>query len=174
MAHWTKKSDKAFIHRITFDFVAQLENRIEKMEWKQSELAKKLGVTEGSVSQVLNSERNNLTLKTMVAYATALGMKVAIVAYDDQDPTNENGPVGSEIFATTWEKVGRPRDVWSLNECVKAVATNRSASQTFGAYVSVTWANTVSNCIATFSSSNGESLSGTSANTDQRRFMSYA
>jgi predicted XRE-type DNA-binding protein len=174
MAHWTKKSDKAFIHRITFDFVAQLEKRIETLQLKQSDLAKTLGVTEGSVSQVLNSERDNLTLKTMVAYATALGMKVAIVAYDDQDPNNEYGPVGSEIFATTWEKVGRPRDVWSLNECVKTVASNRSALPNIGGYVSLTWTGTGSYYISTFSCSNEPSGSVTSANTDQRRGMAHA
>jgi transcriptional regulator with XRE-family HTH domain len=127
VAHWTSVNSKAFIHRITFDFIAQLEKRIDCLGLKQSDLARKLNVTEGSVSQVLNSERDNLTLKTMVSYANALGMKVAVVAYADDDPKNEYGPVGSEIFSTAWTSIGKPRDIWTLNENVKSISSNHSA-----------------------------------------------
>lgn len=116
MPHYTSANDEAFISRITFDFVAQLEHRLETSGSSQSELAQKLDVSESAVSQVLNCNRPNLNLRTMVKYAHALGMKVAIVAYDDCDPRNENGPIGSEIFTQSWEKIGKPRDVWSVNE----------------------------------------------------------
>jgi predicted XRE-type DNA-binding protein len=116
MPHYTSANDESFVNRITFDFIAQMANRLETSKMKQSELAKKLNVGESAVSQVLNLASMNLTLKTMVRYARALGMKVAVVAYDDRDPHNENGPVGSEIFTLSWEKIGKPRDVWSVNE----------------------------------------------------------
>ena len=116
MPHYTSADDESFVTRITFDFIAQMANRLETSKMKQSELAEKLAVGESAVSQVLNLSRMNLTLKTMVRYARALGMKVAVVAYDDHDPHNENGPVGSEIFTLSWEKIGNPRDVWSVNE----------------------------------------------------------
>lgn len=116
MPHYTSANDESFVNRITFDFIAQMANRLEVSKMKQSELAEKLNVGESAVSQVLNLASMNLTLKTMVRYARALGMKVAVVAYDDRDPHNENGPVGSEIFTLSWEKIGKPRDVWSVNE----------------------------------------------------------
>jgi predicted XRE-type DNA-binding protein len=116
MPHYTSADDESFVNRITFDFIAQMANRLETSKMKQSELAEKLDVGESAVSQVLNLGRMNLTLKTMVRYARALGMKVAIVAYDDSDPHNENGPVGSEIFTLSWEKIGKPRDIWSMSE----------------------------------------------------------
>jgi transcriptional regulator with XRE-family HTH domain len=189
MAHWTKKNDKAFIHRITFDFIAQLERKIEALGLSQSDLAKKLEVTEGSVSQVLNSDRNNLTLKTMVAYATALGLKVAIVAYDDNDPKNEKGPVGSEIFTTTWEKVGRPRDVWSIKECLQACGTNGLAATDLQAVGHTFLGGTITNKFAGLFTSSGSFTSAVSytsagsftssqrmtdtltASTDQRRVL---
>jgi len=115
MPHWTSENDEAFINRITFDFIAQLEKQIEEKKVKQSDLAQKLGVSEGAVSQVLNLNRRNPTLVTMFRYARALGMKVAIVAYDDGDPENKYGPVGSELFSGAWQKLGNPRDVWELN-----------------------------------------------------------
>jgi predicted XRE-type DNA-binding protein len=116
MPHYTAANDEAFINRITFDFIAQMANRLETCKMKQSELAEKLEVGDSAVSQVLNLSRMNLTLKLMVRYARAVGMKVAVVAYDDHDPNNENGPVGSEIFSSSWEKIGRPRDIWSVSE----------------------------------------------------------
>jgi transcriptional regulator with XRE-family HTH domain len=123
MPHYTSANDESFVNRITFDFIAQMANRLEASKMKQSELAEKLDCGESAVSQVLNLGRMNLTLKTMVRYARALGMKVAIVAYDDRDPHNENGPVGSEIFNLSWEKIGKPRDVWSVSE--PSYATNQ-------------------------------------------------
>jgi transcriptional regulator with XRE-family HTH domain len=131
MAHWTTTNDEAFINRITFDFIAQLENRLATSGMTQSELARKMNVTEGEVSQVLNLSRMNLNLKTMARYARALGMKVAVVAYDDNDPQNERGPVGSEIFTTSWEKIGKPRDVWSVSENIQAVASTYWSSGSF-------------------------------------------
>src|SRR2546428_8431607 len=123
MPHYTSANDESFVNRITFDFIAQMANRLEVSNMKQSELAEKLNVGESAVSQVLNLASMNLTLKTMVRYARALGMKVAVVAYDDRDPHNENGSVGSEIFTLSWEKIGKPRDVWSVNEA--SYATNQ-------------------------------------------------
>jgi transcriptional regulator with XRE-family HTH domain len=123
MTHYTNANDESFVNRITFDFIAQLANRLQTSGMKQSELAEKLDVGESAVSQVLNLGRMNLTLRLMVRYARVLGMKVAIVAYDDRDPHNENGPVGSEIFNLSWEKIGKPRDVWSVSE--PSYATNQ-------------------------------------------------
>ncbi len=129
MAHWTSANDKAFINRITFDFIAQLEHRIETSGETQSGLAKKLKVSDGAVSQVLNLARINLSLRTMVRYARALGMKIAIVAYDDNDPQNNYGPVGSEIFGLSWEKLGKPKDHWSVDENVRTISTQYGAAQ---------------------------------------------
>jgi transcriptional regulator with XRE-family HTH domain len=125
MSHYTSENDKSFANRITFDYVAQLEERLATTNMTQAELAKKLKVGESTVSQVLNLYRSNLNLETIVKYARAVGMKVALVAYDDYDPTNQNGPVGPEIFAQSWERLGRPRDVWSVSEA--SYATSQSS-----------------------------------------------
>lgn len=122
MSHYTSENDKTFVNRLTFDFVAQLEERLATLPMTQDDLAKKLRVGKSTVSQVLNMYRTNWNLKTFVKYARAVGMKVALVAYDDRDPTNQNGPVGPEIFAQSWEKLGRPRDVWSVNEASYATS----------------------------------------------------
>ena len=122
--HYTSETDKSFVRRIVFDFFAQLENRLAVGEMKQSDLAKKLNISESAVSQVLNLDRSP-NLETVVKYARALGMKVSLVAYDDNDPSNENGPVGPEIFSLSWVKLGMPRDVWSANEALAANYANQ-------------------------------------------------
>jgi len=127
MSHWTSERDESLINKITFDFIAQLERRIDENRVKQSELAEKLGVSEGAVSQVLNFNRTNLNLKTMVRYARALGMKLSIVAYDDGDPQNVHGPVGSELFADAWQRLGKPRSAWELNHEVQPSYSDESA-----------------------------------------------
>jgi len=112
--HWTSKSVKDFVYRIASDFVLQLEKRMDSTGTTSRKLAKDLKITEGRVSQFLN-DPSNFKLSSTVEYAQALGMKVAIVAYDDKDPQNERGPIGAEIFARCWEKAGRPKDFYDLN-----------------------------------------------------------
>lgn len=107
--HWTEKSVEEFVHRISFDFITQLAKKLESSPLSRGELATKLGVSKGRISQILNNP-GNLTLKMAVAYARALEMKVSVVAYDDNDPRNEKGPISSEIFAICWENQKQPRD----------------------------------------------------------------
>jgi transcriptional regulator with XRE-family HTH domain len=111
--HWTEDSSDAFAHRLAFDFIAQIEKRMEALPISQIELARKLKITEGAVSKFLNNPQN-LTLRTIAKYSRALGIKAAIVAYDDGDVENSHGPIASEMFTACWERVGRPHDLWAL------------------------------------------------------------
>jgi len=112
-AHWTERSVKDFLYRIGADFVTQLEDRIDSHDLKQVDLAERLGLTEGRVSQIINNP-GNLTLGMIIKCARAVDMKVAIVAYDDNDYKNIHGPINSDIFRICWEKAGKPLDFWSL------------------------------------------------------------
>lgn len=123
--HWTSRNLGSLTHRIGFDFIVQVEKKLEADKISQSDLAKTLGVSEGAVSKVLNNPQN-LTVKTIAKYSKALGIKAAIVAYDDGDPTGALGPIGSEIFAQCWSIAGCPRDHWDI----QAVRTKLSASTT--------------------------------------------
>jgi transcriptional regulator with XRE-family HTH domain len=121
MAHWTDRSLDDFLYRIAADFVAQLETKIQSESLNKTELAQRLRISKGRVSQLLNNP-GNLSLKTIIRFARALGMKIAIVAYDDQDPQNEHGPIDSEIFRICWANSGRPADFWSLAEPSRVAA----------------------------------------------------
>lgn len=107
--HWTTSSEEDFLYRIAFDFIHQLEMAMDRFAITQADLANRIGVSEGRVSQVFNNPWN-LTLKNMVRYGKAIGHKVSIVAYDDGDRKNANGPIPSEIFTRCWERCGRPTD----------------------------------------------------------------
>jgi transcriptional regulator with XRE-family HTH domain len=113
MAHWTERSIDDYLYRIATDFVLQLENKIESGSLSNAQLARKMGVSRGRVSQILNNP-GNLTLKMIIRCARALGMKIAVVAYDDDDYSNEKGPINAEIFRICWENSGKPTDFWSL------------------------------------------------------------
>ena len=115
--HWTERSNEDFLFRIAADFITQLEDKMESLPMSQDELAQRLNVTKGRVSQILNNP-GNITLSKIVKYARTLGLKVSIVAYEDNDPNNENGPINSEVFSICWEKSGKPRDFWAFQEIV--------------------------------------------------------
>jgi transcriptional regulator with XRE-family HTH domain len=118
--HWTGRSIEDFVYRISSDFALQIENKMDEEGVTQSSLADTLGVTDGRVSQVLRNP-GNLTLKKMVQYARSLGMKVSVVAYEDGDPQNENGPINSQIFSTCWTKAGKPTDFFALHESAPTI-----------------------------------------------------
>jgi transcriptional regulator with XRE-family HTH domain len=128
--HWTSESTEAFAYRISSDFVLQLEKRMEG-HISQNDLARRLNVSKGRVSQVLNNP-GNLTLKNVVQYARALEMKVAIVAYDDGDAENKNGPISSEIFYQCWKSNGKPTDFFSLQDCSAVGSTLAAAPSATG------------------------------------------
>ncbi|MGA3086865.1 MAG: helix-turn-helix domain-containing protein [Thermodesulfobacteriota bacterium] len=113
--HWTERSIKDYLFRIASDFLTQLEKKMEASGTSQDELAEELGLTKGRVSQVLNHP-GNITLSNVIKYTRALGMKVSIVAYEDNDPENIKGPINSEVFKICWEKLGKPPDFWAFNE----------------------------------------------------------
>lgn len=113
--HWTEKEISDFIFRIGADFVAQIENELETGPFQQKDLAKKLDLSEGAVSQTLNNP-GNLKLKTIVRYARALGMKASIILYDDNDPQNEYGPIHADVFKSCWENAGKPKNFWDTRE----------------------------------------------------------
>ncbi len=126
--HWTGRSIRDFVFRIAADFVVQLENKMESIPITQEELAKKLGKTPGRVSQIFN-DPGNFTLERLVEYSKALDMKVAIVAYEDDDPKNEKGPINSEIFKICWEKSGKPRDFWAFQETSEGIQKAENFNQ---------------------------------------------
>lgn len=118
--HWTERSTGDFLYAIAADFVTQIELTMEKEHVNQTELAGILGVTEGRVSQVLNNP-GNLTLLKVVEYARALGRKVSIVCYDDGASTNK-GVVHAKVFSACWERAGKPKDFFALQELNTAAA----------------------------------------------------
>ncbi len=118
--HWTERSTADFVHRIAADFAIQIEKRM-RGSISQKELAERMGVSEGNVSQSFNNP-SNFTLKKIVRLARALGLKVSVVAYDDNDPGNQNGPIHSEIFEACWERADKPADFFRLRESTQAFA----------------------------------------------------
>jgi len=117
--HWTANTTQDFVFRISSDFVVQLEKKMDAEQISKKEFGTRLGLTESRVSQIFNTP-SNLKLRSTVEYARALGLKVAIVAYDDKDPDNNKGPINSEIFAKCWERAGAPQDFYDLKMCASS------------------------------------------------------
>jgi len=115
VAHWTQNSIADFVYSISSNFVAQIETKIEANEISQNEIASKMNKTSGRVSQLLNNP-GNLSIRVMAELAQALGMKVSIVAYDDGDHKNARGPIDPEVFVKSWEKLGRPADLFEVRD----------------------------------------------------------
>lgn len=114
--HWTEQSVDDFRFNVAFDYVAQVEQVMQENELRQVDLAGRLGVTKGRISQFFNNP-GNFSLKSMVQWARALGQKVAVVLYDDADSGNRHGPIDAEVFRMCWEKMGKPKDVEDVLVC---------------------------------------------------------
>jgi hypothetical protein len=113
IGHWGNRSPADRRFQIAFDFITQLELFMERHRMTAAWLARRLKVTRGRVSQVLNHP-GNITLGTAVELARATRVKVALVVYDDDDPRNLHGPINSQVFEECWRRCGRPRDFFDL------------------------------------------------------------
>lgn len=109
--HWSERSDADRIAQIGFDFIAQLEHIMDDGNISRRDLARRLGVTPGRVSQVMEHP-SNLTVTVAMRFALALNRNLALIAYDR--PSREQGPIFSEIFTECWARVGKPRDCFEL------------------------------------------------------------
>lgn len=62
---------------VTIEVGELIVDRLEALDLSQKQLAERLGVTPARVSQILKGN-DNLTLKSLVAVATALGMRLNV------------------------------------------------------------------------------------------------
>lgn len=119
--HWTADSPLRMVRAISSDFIAQLETVMEDSGWGHAELAKRLDVTMGRVSQMMNSP-GNFTLKNGILYGAAVGMNVAVIAYPMECTTT---PISGDVFRACWEIAGRPKNMFDIQEStVVGVATS--------------------------------------------------
>ena len=117
--HWTSRSVEDFTYRVASDFLAQVELHIESHGPTRTELAERLHRTLGRVSQMFNP--GNTNVKSAVRLCQATGMKVALVAYVDDDPDNSHGPINSEIFHQCWKHMGSPTNFFELEHVTASV-----------------------------------------------------
>lgn len=113
--NWTEESPKDFVFYIASDFVDKLEDEMKESGLSKKGLAKRLGVSAGRVSQIFHNP-GNLTLEMIVRCARAVGIKVAVLAYNDGDKGNVNGPIIPEVFYECWNRSGNPKNMFDLME----------------------------------------------------------
>lgn len=114
---WTEEKFENFVYYIAADFVDKLEEEMEESGLTKKELAKRLDVSAGRVSQIFHNP-GNLTLEMIVRCARAVGIKVAVLAYNDGDKDNLNGPIVPQVFYECWEKCGKPKNMFEIDEDV--------------------------------------------------------
>lgn len=113
--HWTGESVADFQFRVGSDFVMQIEAKLDATGLTQAKFADRLSISKSRVSQIIN-DPGNLTLGSMIKWGQALGLKISIVAYDDDDAANEKGPIHAEIFQKCWNICGKPHDLWDMGQ----------------------------------------------------------
>ena len=121
--HWTNREIDRFVSAVSFDFVTQIAKIIKAGKMNQDQFAEVLGRSKSRVSQLLN-DPGNLRLETIVAMARGVGLKVSVVAYDDNDPDNNNGPVNSGIFESCWSNHGKPTVFGAIATWIDVRTTN--------------------------------------------------
>ena len=121
--HWTGRSTEDFLYSIASDFVEDLRHKMKAIGMNQSKLAKAAKVNKSYVSRIFN-DPGNLTLDTIVKFAHIVGLKVSIVAYEDNDKKGEHGPIDPHVFLRLWENAERPADIWAIPTKTVAQTTN--------------------------------------------------
>ena len=144
--HWTAGNPLRMVRWIASDFIAQLETRIEQIPgFTHGDLAKRLSVSLGRVSQMMNAP-GNFTLKNGVLYAGAADMNVAIVIY----PANcTSAPISGDVFRACWEIAGRPKNMFDIQEnSVGFAMRNSNCGMAAIGHTWGTWPSLTSGCTA--------------------------
>lgn len=113
--HWTARSIEDYRYSVISSFLMQIERELQDENISRKDYAKRLKLTQGRVSQILNGQTDNFSIEKVIEYAKALGMDVSVVAYKTGSPNNR-GPIHPEVFSICWERLGRPLDHFDLNE----------------------------------------------------------
>jgi hypothetical protein len=106
MKHWTEE-DGSFANFVAEDLTNSIKSNADTSyhKWVNTEW--------------LFNRLAEVSLKLIVDLVRAANLKLAIFAYDDDDPNNERGPIFAEIFLKCWEHLGKPRDFKQLEEATK-------------------------------------------------------
>ena len=88
-----------WVAQIQIELYNQLSDYMKKHHLNRSQLADKLGVTKGYVSQILNGDFNH-RLSTLVELSLAMG-KAPVIQFSDLDKIIENTPHVSTISHDT-------------------------------------------------------------------------
>ena len=116
--HWTEESSRKFSYRITADFFDEIQEKLEELGLSQMDLAVRMGVSESQVSEIFDNPLN-LTIDLIIRSARAVGLKVAIMAYNDGDSENVQGPIYPEVFLQCWKRYSKPKDFDELKEALQ-------------------------------------------------------
>jgi len=119
--HWTTTVDK-FTSAILMDFMCSFENIIESKHLNLERVAERMNqikdeedsveYTPELIQTVIDTAaEHEVNVSTLVLFARALGMKVSLVLYYDDDPDNLQGPVLGETIMQCWADAGYPRDI---------------------------------------------------------------
>src|SRR6056297_2859591 len=88
-----------WVAKIQIELYNQLSDYMKKHHLNRSQLAEKLGVTKGYVSQILNGDFNH-RLSTLVDLSLAMG-KAPVIQFADLDKIIENPPHVSKSIQET-------------------------------------------------------------------------
>lgn len=101
-----------WVSKIQIDLYNQLESYINENNTNRSELAKKLGVSKGYISQVLNGDFNH-RISTLVELSLAIN-KVPIITFKDLDQFIQHDTEGYKTV--TWNYKVNPSEIGTLDQ----------------------------------------------------------
>jgi len=84
------KSPNFWLEDIRLSFLDSLLEAMNTKNVSKKELAERLGKSQAYVSKTLNGSSLNFSLKTMVSFSLALGLKPSIVLEDLESPVVES------------------------------------------------------------------------------------
>lgn len=113
--HWTEESTDAYKYALTFDFIDQVEAQIELKGITFEQLAVTVNYSPESLKKLFENPWD-MTIEFMIKLCKAVGMKLSLLAYDDNDPENYGGPINSQIILNCWEDRGKPKNMFDLGE----------------------------------------------------------
>jgi transcriptional regulator with XRE-family HTH domain len=100
----TEKAIQDAMYFSSYGFLDEIEDRLEELGMQRKDLARKVDVTEGRISQIFRNP-GNLTLKLVAKIAHAVDLKISLVPYEASQLLHP------QVFTHCWRTCGRPQGV---------------------------------------------------------------
>lgn len=118
--HWTDKNFKSYKTKFMFDFIIQLENKMDELGIDEEDISNHLNISVKKFNKIMNNPKK-LKLKTIYKISKLINCHIGLILYDRKYGISKehHGPVCPIIIEKSWKLCDNPVDMFEIEKRIK-------------------------------------------------------